>query len=111
MHACPQVGTSKRLYSSIVSLCRTQYAKEGTVAACSVRSQLLMALHDASAEGGLALAAVYSELCEPDRCHKLAWVLDACVKVRLPLRMATAAASADRLAHRATRTATATRNG
>jgi hypothetical protein len=84
MRAFPsQVGTSKRLYLSIVSLCRKQYAEHGTVAVCSLRSQLLMALHDAAAAGGAAGAgSALSEISETDKCHRLASLLDACVKVR-----------------------------
>ncbi len=107
-----QVGTSKRLYASVVNLCRAQYADQGTVALCSLRSQLLMALQDLALHGGLAAGTPYTELCEPDRCHRLAIVLDACVKVpraalhlllllpphwRIPLlRMATATTSGSR---------------
>jgi hypothetical protein len=39
-----------------------------------------MALHDASTLGNAA-AIAFKEVCEPDKCHKLAWLLDACLKV------------------------------
>ena len=46
-HKTPsQVGSSKRLYASFVSLCRQHYGQEGLVAACSLRSQVLLALHE-----------------------------------------------------------------
>ena len=42
-----------------------------------------MALHDAASTGSAATATAYREVCEPDKCHKLAWLLDACVKARV----------------------------
>ena len=42
-----------------------------------------MALHDASTLGNSASASAFKDVCEPDKCHKLAWLLDACLKVRL----------------------------
>jgi len=65
------VGTSKRLYNSVLQLCRVHFQESGDVSACALRSQLLMALHDSAAS---------VELCSHDRCHKLAWCLDACVR-------------------------------
>ena len=75
-----QVGTSKRLYAAAVALCRRQYADSGIVALCSLRSQLLLALSDAGAQQGAGPGSAYKELCEPDRCHRLALLLEGCVK-------------------------------
>ena len=60
------------LYLGIVSLCRAQYAEHGSPAACSLRSQFLMALHDEE----------QTDLCASDRCHRLAWLADACARDR-----------------------------
>ncbi len=65
-----------------MNLCRKQYAEQGTIAVCSLRSQLLMALHDAAAASVAAGAApVFSDIGETDKCYRLASLLDACVKV------------------------------
>ena len=74
------MGTSKRLYAAAVALCRRQYADSGIVALCSLRSQLLLALSDAGAQQGAGPGSAYKELCEPDRCHRLALLLEGCVK-------------------------------
>ena len=76
-----KVGGSARLYTCVVRICRQNFASSGVVATCTLRSQLLMALHDASTLGNAA-AYAFKEVCEPDKCHKLAWLLDACLKVR-----------------------------
>ena len=78
-----QVGSSRRLYTCVVRICRQHFASSGIIATCTLRSQLLMALHDASTHGNAASANAFKEVCEPDKCHKLAWLLDACLKVRL----------------------------
>lgn len=66
------VGDSKRLYLGVVALCRAHYAEHGVAAVCSLRSQLLMALHDDE----------MTDLCASDRVHRLAWLADACVRDR-----------------------------
>ena len=62
----------------IVELCalryrdgERQYVGMQEAALCALRAQLLMALHDLG----------QTELCNKDPCHKLAWTLDACLKV------------------------------
>ena len=64
------VGASRRIYDSIMALCRTSYAESGRSGECALRFQLLMALRDAGA----------SELCEGDRVYQLACCLDACAR-------------------------------
>jgi hypothetical protein len=66
------VGDSKKLYLGVVMNCRMHYAEHGGSGACSLRSQLLMSLHDDEKTG----------LCGVDRCHRLAWLADACVRDR-----------------------------
>ena len=58
--------------TSGVALCRAHYAEHGVAAVCSLRSQLLMALHDDE----------MTDLCASDRVHRLAWLADACVRDR-----------------------------
>lgn len=84
-----QVGTSKRLYASIASLLRKQYAENGTPAVCSLRSQLFMALYDSVPSTGAATLPALTELCESDKCQRLISALDACVKVCLPVAAGT----------------------
>lgn len=64
------IGSSRSIYDAVMSQCRSSYAEKGGSADCSLRSQLLMSLHDAGGE----------DLCAHDRVHKLAWLLDACAK-------------------------------
>jgi|AntAceMinimDraft_5_1070358.scaffolds.fasta_scaffold49876_1 negative elongation factor B len=66
------VGSSKVLYLGVVAHCRLHYAQTAATAVCSLRSQLLMALHDDE----------QTELYETDQCHKLAWLADACIRDR-----------------------------
>jgi negative elongation factor B len=66
------IGDSKKLYLGAVANARMHYAEHGSAGACSLRSQLLMSLHDDEKTG----------LCDADRCHRLAWLADACVRDR-----------------------------
>lgn len=76
-----------RLVPNCVLTLKSQLRRHGTrfhpetLHACPWRGiltalQLLMALHDLGE----------TELCTKESCHKLAWTLDACLKVRLPRR-------------------------
>jgi len=67
------VGTSQKIYNQIVELCITKYRDaEGLyvgfkeLSYCTLRAQLLMALHDDN-----------SAVATRDACHELAWTLDA----------------------------------
>ena len=89
-----QVEESPNLYVALVGLCRHNYAEEGLSGVCSLRSQLIMSVHDAWLQGG-GIPASAGEL---DRCYNIAVLTDACVKARhrswwfaLPLRRATIA--------------------
>ena len=66
------VGASKALYLNVVGVVRAHYAEHGDPSMCALRSQLLMACHDAE----------LTDLCASDRCHRLAWLADACVRDR-----------------------------
>ena len=66
------IGKTTRLYIEIVRLCRAHFANSGDDAACSLRSQLLMAFHDAGE----------MEMCSMDKCHRLAWLMDTCIRDR-----------------------------
>lgn len=67
-----------QVYKGIVELCVVRYRDSQALyigvqetAYASLRAQLLMALHDAGS----------TELLAKEPCHKLAWTLDACLKV------------------------------
>ncbi len=71
------IGTTKNsmnpsLYIEVIRLCRAHFANSGDDSACSLRSQLLMSYHDAGE----------NELCSMDKCHRLAWLMDACIRDR-----------------------------
>ena len=66
------VGKNRKLYVEVIRLCRAQFENTGDDSVCSLRSQLLMALHD---EGE-------TDLCAADKCHRLAWLMDACIRDR-----------------------------
>ena len=64
------IGKNQYLYIEIIRLLRVHFANSGDDAACSLRSQLLMAYHDAGE----------TDLCSMDKCHRLAWLMDLCVR-------------------------------
>jgi len=66
------VGTSTGLYLTVLGVIRAHYAEYGLPATCALRSQLLMSLHDDD----------LVDLCAADKCHRLAWLCDACVRDR-----------------------------
>eukprot|EP01135_Chromosphaera_perkinsii_P000170 Nk52_evm66s32 gene=Nk52_evmTU66s32 len=66
------IGRSLVLYRVVMDSLRTLYANTANDMYCSLRAQLLMAMHD---EG---LPEIYSE----DPCHKFAWCVDACIRDR-----------------------------
>mmetsp|Transcript_1949 Transcript_1949/g.7146 ORF Transcript_1949/g.7146 Transcript_1949/m.7146 type:complete len:677 (+) Transcript_1949:3-2033(+) len=77
-----QVGESRVLYMAACALCRDTYATdEGSlkVSACSLRSQLLMRLHDM---GTQKVGGTTPPLCAEDKCYKLALLCDNVVKER-----------------------------
>mmetsp|Transcript_15476 Transcript_15476/g.43334 ORF Transcript_15476/g.43334 Transcript_15476/m.43334 type:complete len:687 (+) Transcript_15476:362-2422(+) len=74
------VGVSRLVYRGIVELCRVKfrdseypYVSVQDTGLCILRSQLLMALHDKKAV----------ELCRTEQSHKLAWIIDACLRDHL----------------------------
>ena len=66
------IGNNPLVYIEVIRLCRAHFANSGDDAACSLRSQLLMAFHDRGE----------TELCSKDKCHRLAWLMDACIRDR-----------------------------
>ncbi|GBG30179.1 Negative elongation factor B [Hondaea fermentalgiana] len=64
------IGTSAKLYRFLADRIRELFADSGNLRLCALRADLLMGLHDISAQSVLAT--------EP--CHEFAWHLDAYVK-------------------------------
>ena len=74
------VGASRRIYDSIMALCRTSYAESGRSGECALRFQLLMALRDAGFNAlffGLFAEAKRSELKRSGEGMLPAWKLAA----------------------------------
>ncbi|XP_065183677.1 negative elongation factor B-like [Sycon ciliatum] len=73
-HSCltqlvDMVASSQNLYSVLCSLLRTLFGQSGIAHYCTVRMDVLMALHETQ-----------HMLVRQDPCHKLTWCLDACVR-------------------------------
>eukprot|EP00128_Syssomonas_multiformis_P003634 Colp12_sorted_trinity150504_noHs@25589 len=64
------IGTSLVLYNFLLEEIKQQYAKNGESALCTLRADIIMVLHD---EG-------ISQIYEKDPCHRLAWLVDACMR-------------------------------
>ena len=61
-----------RLYDMVLQFLRTLFLRTRNVHYCTLRAELLMALHDLEV----------SDICAVDPCHKFTWCLDACVRER-----------------------------
>ena len=67
------VGKNIKLYDMVLQFLRTLFLRTRNVHYCTLRAELLMALHDADAH----------EIVTLDPCHKFAWCLDACIRERI----------------------------
>ncbi|CAB3366178.1 Hypothetical predicted protein [Cloeon dipterum] len=64
------VGNSVRLYDLVLQFSRTLFLRSKNVHYCTLRAELLMALHDLEVQ----------EIISVDPCHKFTWCLDACIR-------------------------------
>ena len=64
------VGRSVKLYDMVLQFLRTLFLRTRNVYYCTLRAELLMALHDFEVH----------EICNVDPCHKFTWCLDACIR-------------------------------
>lgn len=64
------VGKNVLLYDTILQFLRTLFLRTKNVHYCTLRVELLMALHDAEVQDITAM----------DPCHKFTWCLDACIR-------------------------------
>ncbi len=65
------VGPCLPLYTTLLQFLRTLFLRTHISHYCTLRVDILMALHDQDQE---------SRICVSDGCHKFAWCLDACVR-------------------------------
>lgn len=64
------IGTSVKLYDMVLQFLRTLFLRTRNVHYCTLRAELLMALHDLEVQ----------EIISVDPCHKFTWCLDACIR-------------------------------
>ncbi|XP_054712740.1 negative elongation factor B-like [Uloborus diversus] len=64
------IGHNVRLYDMVLQFLRTLFLRTKNVHYCTLRSELLMALHDLEIQ----------EITHVDPCHKFTWCLDACIR-------------------------------
>lgn len=66
------VGQKVKLYDMVLQFLRTLFLRTRNIHYCTLRAELLMALHDLDVH----------EICSVDPCHKFTWCLDACIRER-----------------------------
>jgi len=66
------IGTNVKLYDMTLQFLRTLFLRTRNVHYCTLRSELLMALHDREIQDVITV----------DPCHKFTWCLDACIRER-----------------------------
>ncbi|CAG0883204.1 unnamed protein product [Darwinula stevensoni] len=64
------IGKNIRLYDMVLQFLRTLFLRTRNVHYCTLRAELLMALHDLEIQDITAI----------DPCHKFTWCLDACIR-------------------------------
>ncbi|CAG0915038.1 unnamed protein product [Notodromas monacha] len=66
------LGRNVRLYDMVLQFLRTLFLRTKNPHYCTLRAELLMALHDLEVQ----------EITSVDPCHKFTWCLDACIRER-----------------------------
>ncbi|XP_030765996.1 negative elongation factor B [Sitophilus oryzae] len=64
------IGNSVKLYDMVLQFLRTLFLRTRIVHYCTLRAELLMALHDLEVQDIISI----------DPCHKFTWCLDACIR-------------------------------
>lgn len=64
------IGSSVKLYDMVLQFLRTLFLRTHNVHYCTLRAELLMALHDLEIQ----------DIISVDPCHKFTWCLDACIR-------------------------------
>lgn len=79
------VGERESLYTRITEVIRERYVKTCDALYCSLRLELLMAVHDFNVDYAVKFGGVFLLNCSfnfevlADACHDFAWCLDACL--------------------------------
>lgn len=66
------IGNNIKLYDMVLQFLRTLFLRTRNVHYCTLRAELLMALHDLEVQDIISI----------DPCHKFTWCLDACIRER-----------------------------
>jgi len=66
------IGSNIKLYDMTLQFLRTLFLRTRNVHYCTLRSELLMALHEREVQDVISV----------DPCHKFTWCLDACIRER-----------------------------
>nr|CAG4643811.1 EOG090X0363 [Lepidurus arcticus] len=64
------IGSNVRLYDMVLQFLRTLFLRTRNVHYCTLRAELLMALHDLDIQ----------DITTVDPCHKFTWCVDACIR-------------------------------
>lgn len=64
------IGRSVKLYDMVLQFLRTLFLRTKNIHYCTLRAELLMALHDLEVQ----------DIISVDPCHKFTWCLDACIR-------------------------------
>ncbi|XP_063244887.1 negative elongation factor B isoform X2 [Bacillus rossius redtenbacheri] len=64
------IGSSVKLYDMVLQFLRTLFLRTRNIHYCTLRAELLMALHDLEVQ----------DIISVDPCHKFTWCLDACIR-------------------------------
>ena len=64
------IGNNVKLYDMTLQFLRTLFLRTRNVHYCTLRAELLMALHDLEVQ----------DIISVDPCHKFTWCLDACIR-------------------------------
>ncbi|KAK0085210.1 hypothetical protein PV325_005585 [Microctonus aethiopoides] len=64
------IGQSVKLYDMVLQFLRTLFLRTKNIHYCTLRAELLMALHDLEVQ----------DIISVDPCHKFTWCLDACIR-------------------------------
>lgn len=67
------IGKSLELYNLVLQFLRTLFLRTKEVHYCTLRSELLMAVHDLEIK----------DIKDVDPCHKFTWCLDACIREKV----------------------------
>ena len=67
------IGKNVKLYDMVLQFLRTLFLRTRNVHYCTLRAELLMAIHDHEV----------NEICSMDPCHKFTWCVDACIREKI----------------------------